>query len=79
MFDKKNGSIIFSGRAQTFTYWYNNSHKGRTFIAIMKDVEECHDLDRCLIGVKHQLGEPDEILTHKDMTFYIYNNGISIK
>jgi hypothetical protein len=75
-FDKLTGHMIISGRAQTFNFWYIQPAKHKTFIILMTDVEECHNLDMCLDGVRNQYGEPDEVINDSKMTIYVYENGL---
>jgi len=76
-FDKNTGYMISGGRAQTFNHWYSAPLKRKTFIIIMNDVEECHNIDLCLNGVRNQYGNPDNIIKENGMNIYVYNKGLS--
>lgn len=78
-FEKDTGYMISGGRPQTFDQWYRSTLKRKTFIIIMTDVEECHDLQVCLDGVRKQYGTPDEIINHGDMNIYVYDDGLKKK
>jgi len=78
-FEKDTGHMILGGRPQTFDHWYSAPLNRKTFIIIMTDVEECHELQTCLNGVKEQYGNPDEIINDSNVNIYVYDNGLKPK
>ncbi|MFP1921361.1 hypothetical protein [Lonsdalea quercina] len=62
-------------RSQIFEHWYEPV-KTRTFVAITPDSETCPSVELCLSGIQKQNGIPDNILKYRDITFFVYENGI---
>lgn len=81
-FNKSTGFMESYGRMQTFTNWYEKKETNaisQQFIAILNDGEECRNVEVCLEGVKKQFGMPEQILTFKSITFYVYNKPLNLK
>jgi len=78
-----NYQIMFSSsRGQTLRSWLQPAFIGqspeRQFVSIpaLATADNNSEANRRLAAIRQQLGEPDEILTFADMTFFIYNHRI---
>lgn len=84
-FDKDNGTVDFhSSRVQTMKKWLDEkelrSAPNRQFVSISTglDGERCISMEPCLLGIKKQLGEPDEILKYGSDIIFVYNKRLGL-
>lgn len=85
LFDTTDNRILFDTvRLQTMKSWltddYVSKSPDRQFVAIpaVKSSEADTQAISKLDAIRHQLGEPDEMLTFQDMTFFVYHHKIPL-
>ena len=68
-------------RGQTMKYWLSDEYMSKTpsrqFFAVTETERSCKNKDVCINYIKSRIGEPDDVLTFRNITFLVYNRQIN--